>query len=234
MTVLALPTPDWLAHTLTVSGPARDVTRFQDAAAGAGVIPWHYDLDRMQEDWFHHMLVPGPATREISVEGARILAETYRGLVGAHHERVLAVVGHSRACPLDLYALVPIPDRILRLGPDDPAGLLWLWENWGTTRSLKQVRILTDTADRRLRRSGRLDYAFLSADWTPWQAILTIQAQWPALEFDVRPNYGCGLEKLDIQGSVGGRGRVAKRDREGRSTPTPVGDRGAHRRVALP
>jgi hypothetical protein len=29
-------------------------------------------------------------------------------------------------CPLDLNALVPVPDKLLRLGPEDPAVLAWL------------------------------------------------------------------------------------------------------------
>jgi hypothetical protein len=223
VTAFALPTPDWLAHTLTVSGPAPDVAQFQTAAAGAGVIPWHYDLDRMQEDWFHRMLAPDPAGRDISVEGARILAEIYRGLVSAHHERALAVVRRSRACPLDLYTLVPVPERILCLGPDDPISLLWLWENWGTTRPLKQARVLPDT-DGRLRRSGRLDYAFLSADWTPWQAISVIRGRWPALVFDVRPDYGNDLASGHRE-VVGGRGHAAKERRAGRSGASLVAQR---------
>jgi hypothetical protein len=190
VTTFALPTPDWLPHALAVSGPAADVAQFREAAAGAGAIPWHYDLDRMQEDWFHHMLAPDSVDRGISLEGARILAETYRGLVSAHHERVAGAVGHSRACPFDLHALVPIPDRILRLGPDDPASLLWLWENWGTTWPLKHVHILVEETDRRLRRSGRVAFAFLSADWTPWQAIRAIRSRWPRLVVDVQPTYG--------------------------------------------
>lgn len=80
----------------------------------------------MQEDWFHRMLAPDPPEREISLEGARFLAETYRGLVGVRHERVVASVGQSRACPLDLHQLVPVPEPILRRGPDDPASLRWL------------------------------------------------------------------------------------------------------------
>jgi hypothetical protein len=190
MTVLALPTTDWLQHRLTVSGPAAAVSDFRDAAAGAGAIPWYYDLDRMQEDWFHRMLAPDPKEREISLEGARLLAETYRGLVGEQHERVVARVGQSRACPLDLYQLIPAPEPILRRGPDDPASLCWLWENWGTTLPLRDVRVLADAPDRRLRRSGRVTYRFLSADWTPWRAIRAMRLRWPALLFDVQPQYG--------------------------------------------
>jgi hypothetical protein len=187
VTAFALHTPDWLPHILTVSGPGVDVSQFRQASAGAGAIPWHYDLDRMQEDWFHRMLASEP--REISIEGARILAGTYRGLVGAHQERVVAAAAHSRACPFDLHTLVPIPDRVLRLGPDHPASLSWLWENWGTTWALKQVHVVAEVGDRRLRRSGRIAYTFLSADWTPWQALRAIRGQWPRLVFDIRPHY---------------------------------------------
>lgn len=186
---LALPNTDWLAHRLLVSGPVADVAAFRAAAAGAGAIPWQLDLDGLQEEWFLRMLAPAPAAREISVEGARILAETYRDLVGARHDRVLAAVGRSRACPLDLHALLPVPDAVLQLGPDDPASLDWLWTNWGTTRPLKQVVVLPGS-DRRLRRSARIGYSFFSADWTPWPAIQALRTRWPGLVLDVQPNYG--------------------------------------------
>ena len=35
--------------------------------------------------------------------------------------------------------------------------------------------MLEDNSDRRLRRSARVVYEFLSADWTPWQAILRLR-----------------------------------------------------------
>ena len=44
-------------------------------------------------------------------------------------------------CPLHLNALVPVPDKLLRLGPEDPAVLAWLWENWRTTRMLRDVAL---------------------------------------------------------------------------------------------
>ena len=37
------------------------------------------------------------------------------------HELARAQVGRSRACPFDLHALIPVPDDVLYLGPDDPA-----------------------------------------------------------------------------------------------------------------
>ena len=190
MTVLALPHPDWLAHTLTVSGPAGEVAAFRTAAAGSGAIPWHYDIDRMQEDWFLRMLAPARADREISVVGARILAATYRDLVASHHEQVVAGAAHGTACPLDLHALIPVPQAVLLQGPDDPASRAWLWQHWGTTRALKHVVQTAAGQDRRLHRSARVAYRFFSADWTPWMAVRTLRARWPALVFDIRPDYG--------------------------------------------
>ena len=36
---------------------------------------------------------------------------------------------------------------------------------------------------------GALHLSFWSADWTPWRALATIAAAWPALRFDTQPNY---------------------------------------------
>jgi hypothetical protein len=185
MTILACPQPDWLAHTLTVSGPADDVAAFRDQAAGAGVIPWVFDLDQMQEDWFCRLLAPG---NDISVQGARILAQTYRGLVSAQHERAVASVGHSRACPFDLHALAPVPSAILRLGPDDPASRAWLWTHWGTVHPLKRVALI-DGDDQRRRLSGRARFSFFSADWSPWPVMLRLRARRPEVIFDLQPHY---------------------------------------------
>jgi hypothetical protein len=87
-------------------------------------------------------------------------------------------------------ALVPIPGTILQLGEDAPAARQWLWGHWGTTQKLRQVRVLEENGDRRLRRSARVSYAFLSADWTPWQAILRLRRDWPTLVLAVQPRYG--------------------------------------------
>jgi hypothetical protein len=70
-------------------------------------------------------------------------------------------------CPLDLHRLIPIPDAVLALGEDAPAAPQWLWMHWGTTHPLRQVRVLAAHGDRRLRRSARVIFEFLSADWTP-------------------------------------------------------------------
>jgi hypothetical protein len=41
---------------MTIAGPEEGVA-FR-AARGAGVIPWHFDLDRIEEDCFHLLVFP--------------------------------------------------------------------------------------------------------------------------------------------------------------------------------
>lgn len=190
---LSPPSTDWLRHDLVVSGPAADVATLRDAAAGAGAIPWTCsDDDLEEEDRVHALLHPPDGSPGLSLADARALARALRAAAEAHHQRVLAAAGRSRACPFDLHALLPAPDRILRLGPDHPASIAWLRRHWGTLQPLRHVRLLEDTPDRRLRRSARLRCEFWSADWTPWPALLALRARWPDVAFDLRPDYGRG------------------------------------------
>ena len=86
-------------------------------------------------------------------------------------------MGVSQACPFDLHALVPVHDHVLRLGPDDPTALAWLWEHWGTTQSLRHVAEDVAADQDALHRSGlaaehdAFHVTFWSADWTPWRAL---------------------------------------------------------------
>ena len=185
---------DWLYHRLTISGPAEGVAAFRAAASGAGVIPWHLDLDCFEEDCFHLLVSPpAPRQRTLSLAGARIVAGQLRNAVGRRHDLAVARVGRGRACPFDLHALVPVPDGVLRLGPDNPASLAWLWEHWGTTQAPRHAT--EDTAlhqtqrDRRRPEDTAFVISFWSADWTPWRALARIAARWPALRFDTRPLY---------------------------------------------
>jgi hypothetical protein len=174
--------PDWLHHTLTVSGPGPSLTAFRDQAAGAGVVPWVYDYDHMEEDWVYLLLAPPAHRRAISAHGARLLARQLREAVWAQHEHALSQVGVSRACPFDLHRLVPVPFAILRLGADHPQALAWLWENWGTTWTLRHVRQLPGATD-------EFCVDFWSADWSPWPALRRIQGDWPSLRFHCRARY---------------------------------------------
>ena len=191
---LRLAHPDWLYHRLTVTGSPAALAAFQAAAAGAGIIPWQLDPARIAEDVFLRLVAPPPPQqRSLSLAGARILASQLRDAAVRRHDLALARVGHSRACPFDLHALLPVPADMLRRGPDDPIALAWLWEHWGTTDALRHV-----TAERAAgpaRRSqpaacaAEMNITFWSADWSPWRALAQIAARWPALGFDLRPSY---------------------------------------------
>ncbi len=197
---LRLAHTDWLYHRLQVTGPAADLADFRAAAAGAGTVPWQLDLDRMAEDFFHLLVAPPacagsliPPARSLSLAGARIVADQLCAAVARRQALAAARVGHSRACPFDLQALVPVPDAVLRHGPDDPIALDWLWAHWGTTQTLRHVADdATDAAALRTQvPAGQVVWAvsFWSADWTPWRALAQIAARWPTLRFDARPHY---------------------------------------------
>ncbi len=132
----------------------------------------------------------------MSLAGARVLAGQLREAVEHRHAVAVARVGHIRACPLDLHALVPVPAAILQLGPDHPDALAWLWQHWGTTQALRHVA--PDTAPTRTPApelaagEDRLQLSFWSADWTPWRAFERIRADWPTLRFDLQPHYDAG------------------------------------------
>lgn len=182
---------DWLYHRLQVTGPAAELDGFRHAAAGAGTIPWQLDLQAAEEDWFH--LLATPARRDLSLTASRMLAAQLREAVERRHALAVARVGHSRACPLDLHALVPVPSDILRLGPDHPHAQIWLWQHWGTTEPLRHVapRSPDKEASAPGTAAGESTFriGFWAADWTPWRAFERIQAEWPALRFEVRPDY---------------------------------------------
>ena len=183
---------DWLHHRLHITGTSGDIAALRHAAAGAGIIPWQLDLDRAEEDFFHLLVAPAaPQQRSLSLDGARILSRQLRDAVERRHQIAVARVGRSRACLFDLHALLPVPDAILRLGPDEPETLAWLWEHWGTPEGLRHVA--EDPASH-LRQKGASEPAnfavtFWSADWTPWRALATLERRWPALRFAVRPSY---------------------------------------------
>jgi hypothetical protein len=193
---MRLPHTDWLHHRLAIVGPTEQIASFRRAAAGAGVIPWQLDLDRMEEDVFHLLVAPpAPQRRTLSVAGARVLAGQLREAVRRRHDRAVAGVVASQVCPFDLHALIPVPDEMLRLGPDDPAALAWLWEHWGTTQPLRHVAEEASGSQELRRRSvpagqNAIHLAFWSADWTPWRALAALaRRRRPGLCFDVRPTY---------------------------------------------
>jgi hypothetical protein len=140
----------------------------------------------MEEDFFQRLMAPGAGqVRTLSLDGARLLAAELRDAVARRHALAVARVGRSSACPFDLHALVPVPADVLRLGPDHPDAMAWLWTHWGTTQALRHV------VSRQSPGVSRQAFAisFWAADWTPWRALAIVRAAWPALQIDVRPIY---------------------------------------------
>jgi hypothetical protein len=186
---------DWLHHRLTITGPAAALAGFRAAAAGGGIIPWQLDRDRIAEDFFHLLAAPpAPQQRSLSLAGARVVAGQLGDAVARRHDMAVSLVGDSRACPFDLHKLVPVPEKILRLGPDDPVSVRWLWEYWGTTRELRHVtaEIAAPDASRQHRPAaggGEIRVRFWSADWSPSRALAAIAGDFPALRFALRPSY---------------------------------------------
>lgn len=184
--VLCLPNPEWLPHVLTVSGPHAQLGAFRLSAAGPGSIPWLADYDRLEEDWINAMLTPAPADRGISVEGARILARQLRERVEAQDQRAAEIAVGDGLCPLDLNALIPIPGRLLRLTPDDPVVVTWLWEHWGTSWALRGVEEIPGVPEQPLPAGHAcIGYRFWSADWTPWRVLSSVGSRFPSIRFHV-------------------------------------------------
>jgi hypothetical protein len=181
-------TPDWRYHHLTVSGPAAPLAAFAAAARGAGVIPWQLDFGRLEEDIFHLAAAQPPARRRLSIAGCHLLARQFRGRVEARQAQAVARVGRSRACPLDLHALLPVPDAILQLGPTHPTALAWLAAQWGTQDGLRHVVLRPDAnAGRRLPGGHQVvGYGFFAFGAAPDAAVAALQARWPGLSLALR------------------------------------------------
>lgn len=180
--ILALPQPDWLGQTVTFNGPAAAIAALKAEAAGSGLVPWIYDYDRREEAFFLWLAAPHSGRRGLSIAAAHSLARQLREAEWTLHETAAARAGMGRAVPFDLHALAPVPGAVLRLGPDDPDALRWLWEHWGTTWTLRRVELMADTP-------ARFAVRFFSADWTPWPVLRLIAARHPDLHMTVDVDY---------------------------------------------
>ena len=175
-----------------MSGPSEEVARFAAAAAGAGVIPWQLDLAALEEEFLLPMAAPSDGVPAISLAGAKLLARRLREAVALNHQRALVRLDTDRRCPLDLHRLLPVPAAILRLGPEEAASRNWLLAHWGMTRPLRHVEVLPGKLDGRRKKMAELRVGFWSADWSPWQAVLRLRRDWPALAFVLTPDYAPG------------------------------------------
>jgi hypothetical protein len=184
------PHTDWLRHQLVITGAPSELVAFEAAAAGAGAIPWEYpDLDLEEEDRVQALVQPPDGSRGLDIDSARVLARELREAIFHHQQKIVAAAAQSRVCPLDFHKLLPVPSEVLQLGPDHSASLAWLQANWGTTRPLRHVQRLPEKPMTGKRKTARLRLEFWSADWTPWAAFAAIRKAWPALGFDIRPDY---------------------------------------------
>ncbi|MCQ4160781.1 hypothetical protein NON00_12675 [Roseomonas sp. GC11] len=172
---------DWLRNRLTVVGEGAALAAFRAAAAGPGVLPWRFDLPQLEEEW-RGLLAAPPAEAAISPQGARHLARRLGEAVVAAQARALAT---GPRCPLDLHRLLPVPEDILALGPEEPRSRMWLWSHWGTSRALRHVRALPAAG-------GAMAVEFWSADWSPWRALLALRENWPGLRFTLVPDHDAG------------------------------------------
>jgi hypothetical protein len=181
--------PTWLYHHLTVTGPVDAVATFAAAARGSGVTPWLIDSAAMEEDVFNLAASQPAGRRSLDIAGCRILARQFRDRVEARQARAAALVGRSRACPLDLHTLLPVPAAILQLGPMHPAALAWMMQHWGVSAGLRQVTQLADPRPgRRLPKDHAvLGYGFFTGAQTPHATVTQLVPRWPALRFGLQP-----------------------------------------------
>ncbi|MCF3945786.1 hypothetical protein [Acidiphilium iwatense] len=185
--ILCLPNPEWLPHRLTVSGPAGDIAGFRPAASGPGQIAWASDYERYRDDWTSRLLGLCAGRPDLSAEHARALAREVSAVVEMLDLAAADQIAMAR-CPLDLNALVPLPESLRRLGPEDPVVVAWQWRHWGTTWMLRGVEEEpVDRAEIRIpSEHAAVRFRFWAADWTPWRALDAVRRRWPALTLALR------------------------------------------------
>ena len=124
------------------------------------------------------LLAQPPAGRGLSAAGCRILARQVLLAVEGRRAPDAARAGQDTTCPLDLHALLPVPDTLLGRGPHDQAVLAWMRAHWGVTGALRHpVRWPAG--------QNAAAWGFFTQDETPHAAIIQLRLRWPALRFDL-------------------------------------------------
>ncbi|MBO1076893.1 hypothetical protein [Roseomonas marmotae] len=98
---------------------------------------WLREFAAEEEDLFYRLAARYPQTGRLPLQACRIFAAQFRERSQAQQDRALAAVGHSRACPFDLHALLPVPPAILALGVQHPHAARWLAAQWAPPRSAR-------------------------------------------------------------------------------------------------
>ena len=189
---VATDLPPWLRHHLEVSGPDAALATFVAAARGPGTVPWRHCPARIEEDALNILLAQPSAERNLSAAGCRILARQVGAAVEARHAQAVARDGQDRACPLDLHALLPVPDVLLARGPEGPEVLGWMRAHWGVTAALRHpARRLAATAGLQApAECGAAGWSFYTEGGTPHAAVAQLRLRWPTLQFDLAPLAG--------------------------------------------
>ena len=103
-----LANPDWIANTLTITGPALRLTALRHAARGRGVIPWTPVAPRLAEDLFVY-LIEDEGEGRLRAAAARALADRLAAAL-THAD---GAVGEGEGVSFDLQALLPVPFEVL-------------------------------------------------------------------------------------------------------------------------
>lgn len=183
--------PPWLRHHLEVSGPDAALAAFVAAARGPGTVPWRHDPARVEEDALNLLLAQPAAERTLPAAGCRILARQVVLAVEARRAQAAVRAEDDGACPLDLHALLPVPDTLLGRGPDDLEALDWMQAHWGVTAALRHPARRPGAAEPRLPPGcGVAAWSFFTDGATPDAAVARLRLRWPALLFDLAPQVG--------------------------------------------
>jgi hypothetical protein len=187
-----------LCH-VTVTGEAGKISRLKTAAEGGAGIPWHYpDLAALDEERLARLVAPPDGSAGLDLSDAKVLTRLLRSAVETHHNQVLTAAKISHACPFSLHRLLPVPEDVLRLGPDDPISRTWLRTHWGTEQALRQVRLRPGPPSRQLRRGARISYDFWCTGGPPVAAIEHLRGLWPDLVFALRSDPAPDLIAPDL------------------------------------
>lgn len=171
---------EWVWNQLEVHGDMESFRDFLDTAAGPGLIEWHLEGYSLYESIYYIT-----RTQTSSHQQADRLAKTFRSNIErlASNQIREAETDPSRV-PFDLNKIIPVPVDHLIKGVTEATR--WMMKNWGTPAPLRRVtfdmksRTVADTFIPNI-----AVFRFLSADWSPWQAMLHCRQRWPGLTFDL-------------------------------------------------
>ena len=177
--------PEFVWDTLEVAGPHERLHAFLAAASGPGFIDWRFDSYSVYEQIYFGVMAAGAPSRVAAERLARKLRTRFSE---AHeHLRRAAEIDPHRV-PLDLNALIPIPQSVCRRG-FVPDGQAWIAAHWGVAWPLRDVSLAMEHRRRGNHLALVAVFRFVSEDWSPWIALAQRREAWPELRFRLAPSY---------------------------------------------